>query len=120
MLKTEPIVHDFLDKTTGSGQYVVADPTTFAAVIIDPFLDYDPASGKITTESAEAVFDLVVDNGYKIEMILETHAHADLMTGASYLQQSLSQECDQKAAICIGSRIRQVQEIFGARYNIPA
>ncbi|KAL1581772.1 hypothetical protein WHR41_09553 [Cladosporium halotolerans] len=116
----EPIVHDFFDKTTGSWQYVVADPAKSAAVIIDPVLDYDPAIGKISTKSADVLFNLVVDKGYKIDMILETHAHADHMTAASYLQQRLSQECGQKPAICIGCRIKQVQEMFGARYNIPA
>lgn len=114
------MVHDFFDKTTGSWQYVVADPAKSAAVIIDPVLDYDPANGKISTKSADVLFNLFVDKGYKIDMILETHAHADHMTAASYLQQRLSQECGQKPAICIGCRIKQVQEMFVARYNIPA
>jgi glyoxylase-like metal-dependent hydrolase (beta-lactamase superfamily II) len=118
--KAEPTVHDFFDKTTGSWQYVVADPATSTAVIIDPVLDYDPASGKISTRSADALFDLIVDNDYRVDMILETHAHADHLTAASYLKQRLSQECDRKAIICIGSRIRRVQKMFGARYNIPA
>ncbi|KAK5400777.1 hypothetical protein LTR06_011269 [Exophiala xenobiotica] len=116
----EPVIHDQFDKKTGSWQYVVADPTSQSAVIIDPVLDYDSPTGTISTTNADQLLLLVKDNGYRVDMILETHAHADHMTAASYLQKRLSEEQGiDRPLIGIGKRIRQVQEMFGERYGIP-
>lgn len=115
----DPTVHHAFDKVTGTWQYVVADPATSTAVIIDPVLNFDPASGKVSTESADALLGIVNGQGYKVDMILETHAHADHMTAASYLQHQLGQQQDRKTSICIGKRIKQVQDLFAERYNIP-
>lgn len=113
-------MHNFFDKVTGSWQYVVADPATSIAAIIDPVLNFDPLTGTISTESADALMQVVNDSGYKVDLILETHAHADHMTAAAYLQHRLSREHGRWARICIGCRITQVQQLFGERYNIPA
>ncbi|KAL1582002.1 hypothetical protein WHR41_09305 [Cladosporium halotolerans] len=77
-------------------------------------------TGKISTESADALMQVVNDSGYKVDLILETYAHADHITAASYLQHRLSREHGRRARICIGSRITQVQKMFGECHNIPA
>jgi len=106
---------------TGTWQYVVADPLTKKAIIIDSVLDYDPATPKISTSTADAILSLVAQNGYHVDKIVETHAHADHLTAASYLQNRLSrQQGGSKPAIGIGKRIRQVQELFAQRYGIAA
>jgi len=106
---------------TGSWQYVVADPSSHSAVIIDPVLDYDPATGTVSTSNADQLLSLVKEKGYRIDMILETHAHADHMTAASYLQKRLSEvQGIDKPLIGIGKRIAQVQKLFGEWYGIPA
>ncbi|EXJ73571.1 uncharacterized protein A1O5_03332 [Cladophialophora psammophila CBS 110553] len=116
----EPIVHDVFETKTGTWQYVVADPSTLTAVIIDPVLDYDPATQVVTTQSADALISLVKEKGYTVDMILETHAHADHLTAASYLQNHLAQEQDQIPIIGIGKRIGAVQKLFAERYGVPA
>lgn len=117
----EAVIHDQYDQKTGSWQYVVADPSSRSAVIIDPVLDFDSATGTISTTNADQLLSLVKNHGYHVDMILETHAHADHMTAASYLQKRLSEEQGiDKPFIGIGKRITQVQEMFGQRYGVPA
>jgi glyoxylase-like metal-dependent hydrolase (beta-lactamase superfamily II) len=116
----EPIIHDLFESRTGTWQYVVADPSTSTAVIIDPVLDYDPATQVVTTQSADSLISFVREKGYKVDWILETHAHADHLTAASYLQNRLAQEQGSRPPIGIGKRIKQVQKLFGQRYGIPA
>ncbi|KAE8149499.1 beta-lactamase-like protein [Aspergillus avenaceus] len=115
----EPTIHAVFETKTGTWQYVVADPSTSAAVIIDPVLDYDPATQSITTTSADSLLALVKGKGFMVEAILETHAHADHLTAASYLQDRLAQDQGKKPFIGIGKRIRQVQTLFGERYLVP-
>lgn len=116
----EPTIHAIFEENTSTWQYIVSDPASSAAVIIDPVLDYDRATQTITTDSADALLQKVRDCGYKIEMILETHAHADHLTAASYLQNRLAHlQHGQKPPIGIGKRIVQVQNLFGARYGVP-
>lgn len=98
---------------------MVVDPASRKAVIIDSVLDYDPASQVISTQTADSLLSLIVEKDYKIERILETHAHADHLTAASYLQSRLEKSQGYKPPICIGKRITQVQELFGKRYGVP-
>jgi glyoxylase-like metal-dependent hydrolase (beta-lactamase superfamily II) len=114
----EPTIHDIFETKTGTWQYIVADPSTSTAVIIDPVLDYDPVTQAITTESADALLSLVKEKGYKIDKVLETHAHADHLTAASYLQSRLTEEQGHKPSIGIGKRIGQVQKLFGQKYGV--
>ncbi|KFA72037.1 hypothetical protein S40288_02276 [Stachybotrys chartarum IBT 40288] len=114
----EPVVHELFEPVTGSWQYVVADPTTSSAVIIDPVLNYDAARSAISTESADTLIKLATEKDYKIEMILETHIHADHMTAASYIQTKLAKSRGHKPLIGIGSRIEDTQKLFGERYGI--
>lgn len=119
-MNTEPKIHDVFESVTGTWQYVVADPATSKAVIIDPVLDYNPTSQVITTKSAGFLLALIEENGYHVDRILETHAHADHLTAASYLQSRLAQLQGHKPLIGIGKRITQVQNLFGQRYGVPA
>ncbi|KAH0167180.1 putative metallo-beta-lactamase domain protein, partial [Aureobasidium melanogenum] len=116
----EPTIHTLYERRTGTWQYVVSDPSTKTAVIIDPVLDYDSTTQMITADTADSILSLVKEKGLHVERILETHVHADHITAASYLQHRLAQEQDHKPLICIGKRIVQVQELFGQRYQIPA
>lgn len=119
MTMTEPIIHACFEPNTSTWQYIVADPTTKAAVIIDPVLDFDPARSAVSTESADALLALASEKGYTIDRLLETHVHADHLTAAKYLQSRLSETAGaQKPEICIGRRIGQVQERFARRYGI--
>lgn len=117
----EPVIHHEFEIVTGTWQYIVADPSSGRAAIIDPVLDYEPASQLITTTTADSLLSLVKEKGYTVDWILETHAHADHLTAASYLQKRLTDEQGgHKPVIAIGARINQVQKLFGERYGIPA
>ncbi|KAL1865918.1 hypothetical protein Daus18300_007030 [Diaporthe australafricana] len=116
----QPIVHDIFESKTGTWQYVVADPNTSSAAIIDPVLDFDPTTQTLTTGSADTLLSLVRDKGYKVDLILETHAHADHLTAGSYLQSRLSQMQDNKPPIGIGKRIGGIQDLFSKKYGVPA
>lgn len=112
-----PVIHYLYESVTGTWQYIVADAETSCAGVIDPVLDFDPAKNRISTVSADRLLALIDQMGYKVDMILETHAHADHPTAASYLQATLSKRGN-RPNICIGGRIKQVQKVFGERYNI--
>ncbi|CAH0052052.1 unnamed protein product [Clonostachys solani] len=117
---SDPIIHDIFEDVTCTWQYVVADPVTSTAAIIDPVLDFDPISRAITTTSADKLLSLVRENGYQVSRILETHAHADHLTAASYLQKRLGEEQGGlQPSIGIGKRIGGVQKFFGTRYGVP-
>lgn len=115
---TEPDIHTHYEPKTGTWQYVVADPVTKEAVIIDSVLDYDPATSQLSTSSADKLFAQVKERGYTVTHILETHAHADHLTASRYLQNKLQQGSDRRPDVCIGRRIKDVQKLFGAWYGI--
>ncbi|KAJ5348475.1 uncharacterized protein N7506_001728 [Penicillium brevicompactum] len=119
-ISNEPVIHDVFDDVSGTWQYIVADPTTLTAVIIDPVLNFDPATQAITTRSADSLLALVKARNYKIDKILETHAHADHLSAASYLQTHIMKSQDHKPPICIGKRIEAVQKLFSQRYGVPS
>ncbi|KAF9249118.1 hypothetical protein DTO006G1_8721 [Penicillium roqueforti] len=98
---TEPVIHDVFEPTSGTWQYLIADPSTSTAVIIDPVLNYDPATQAVTTHAADSLLSLIKGKGYTIDKILETHAHADHLTASSYLQKRLAQDQNLKPPICI-------------------
>ena len=79
----------FFDEATNSVSYLVGDPVTGTAAIIDPVLGYDPASGRIDVEGAERVLATARDTGLSIEWILETHAHADHLSAADHLKRRI-------------------------------
>ena len=103
---SSPVVEMFFHKPTFTLSYVVKDPLSNCAVIIDAALDYDAAAARTSTRHADRILKYVVDNNLKVEWILETHAHADHISAAPYLREKTS------AKIAIGEGIREVQETF--------
>jgi len=106
-----PEITAFFDEATNSVSYLVADPETKVAAIIDAVLDFDPASGKVSTKSAEAILDVATRDGLRIEWILETHAHADHLSASAWLKERTG------ATIGIGAGIREVQRTFGSLFE---
>jgi glyoxylase-like metal-dependent hydrolase (beta-lactamase superfamily II) len=104
----------FFDPATKTVTYLVADPDTRRAAIIDSVLDYDPAAGRTATRSADAVIETARDRGVAVDYILETHVHADHLTAAPYLKRRLG------GAICIGDRVGAVQAVFRDIYGLGA
>jgi glyoxylase-like metal-dependent hydrolase (beta-lactamase superfamily II) len=107
-----PDVQAFHDTDTFTITYVVSDPATGVAAIIDPVLDYDPNSGRTSTASADAVLAYVNENKLRVAWILETHVHADHLSGAPYLREKVGG----KAAI--GDHVTNVQETFKGVFNL--
>jgi glyoxylase-like metal-dependent hydrolase (beta-lactamase superfamily II) len=102
----------FFDETTFTVSYVAADPGSAQAAIIDPVLDFDPASGRTSTASADKVVDFVRTNDLSVGWILETHVHADHLTAAPYLKEKLG------GRIAIGKNVAAVQDTFKSVFNI--
>jgi glyoxylase-like metal-dependent hydrolase (beta-lactamase superfamily II) len=117
-MSSNPTIHPLYESQTGTWQYIVADPSTRQAVIIDSVLDYNPSTRIISTQSADNLLSLISAQSYRISRILETHIHADHLTAASYLAHRLEQNQGTKPPICIGKRISQVQALFGKKYRI--
>jgi glyoxylase-like metal-dependent hydrolase (beta-lactamase superfamily II) len=106
-----PIVKGFFDEETFTASYVVADPETGIAAIVDSVLDFDQPSGRTSTASADAIIAHVRERGLSVEWLLETHAHADHLSAAPYLQDRLG------GRIAIGREILTVQKVFGEIFN---
>lgn len=102
-----PEVHGHWDATTGTWSYVVFDPSSRAAALIDPVLDFDPKSGRTSTASAEALLAIVAHQRLDVRWILETHAHADHLSAGAWLKR----HCP-SARLAIGSGITSVQATF--------
>jgi glyoxylase-like metal-dependent hydrolase (beta-lactamase superfamily II) len=107
-----PSVTAFFDEATFTVTYVVADPDSAHAAIVDPVLDYDPASGRTSTASADKVAAFVRDNDLSIDWVLETHVHADHLSAAPYLREKLG------GKVAIGKNVAAVQETFQGVFNI--
>ncbi len=104
-------IQSFFDPATFTVTHVVADPASARAAIIDSVLDYDPKSGRTRHDSADAVIAHVRAAGLQVDWLLETHAHADHLSAAPYLQRELG------GKIAIGAHIREVQEVFKGIFN---
>jgi glyoxylase-like metal-dependent hydrolase (beta-lactamase superfamily II) len=114
----QPKIDSIFEPKTSTWQYIVSDPETKDAVVIDSVLDYDPNTNTISNANAEKLLALISHQGYNIVAILETHAHADHLTASRYLQQSLQRRGKPKPPICIGKRITQVQHTFASKYGV--
>ena len=106
-----PHVKAFFDEPTFTASYVVHDPATKAAAIIDSVLDFNHPSGRTSFESADAMIAYVEAEGLEVEWLLETHAHADHLSAAPYLQEKLG------GKLAIGAEIVTVQNVFGKIFN---
>lgn len=106
-----PHVRSFFDEATFTVSHVVRDPSSKACAIIDSVLDYDAASARTSNASADALIDYVKSEGLEVQWLLETHAHADHLSAAPYLQERLGGQ------LAIGREILTVQEVFGKIFN---
>ncbi len=109
-----PQVKAFFDEPTYTISYVVSDPNTRACAIIDSVMDYDPASGRTSRASADAVIEYVRGHDLTVEWILETHVHADHVTAAPYLRRELGGKTG------IGRHVTTVQGVFSELFNSEA
>jgi glyoxylase-like metal-dependent hydrolase (beta-lactamase superfamily II) len=102
----QPRVQAFFDRATSTASYLVSDPATGQAAIVDPVLDFDPKAAKLSTGSADALLQAVADQGLFLAYVLETHAHADHLSAADYIRRRTGAE------VVIGAHIREVQKAF--------
>jgi len=106
-----PIIRAFFDEPTNTVSYLVADPATKEAAVIDPVLDYDHNTGEVDTRSVEAILQAADESDYKVVWTLETHAHADHLSGSPYIKAKTG------AKIGIGEHIKDAQRIFRPVFN---
>lgn len=111
-MTAKPAIEAFFDEPTFTVTYLVSDPATGRAAIVDPVRDYDHKSGKASTASADRVLATARERGLTIDWILETHAHADHLTAAPYLRTKTG------AKVAIGEHICRVQKIFKGVFNV--
>lgn len=107
-----PEVTGFYEKDTGSIQYVVADPATKKAAIIDAVWDFDPKHARTSTKSADEILAFVKERGLTVEWILDTHPHADHVMAAAYLKDALG------APQAIGDKVLEIAELWSGFYNM--
>jgi len=105
------IVESFFDEPTFTASYVVTDPATKACAIIDSVLDLDYAAGRTSHKAADRIVEYIHREGLTVELIMETHAHADHLSAAPYLKSKLG------GRIAIGAHITDVQKIFAQIFN---
>jgi glyoxylase-like metal-dependent hydrolase (beta-lactamase superfamily II) len=105
------VIRSFFDDDTFTVTHVISDPATSKAAIIDSVLDFDPASGRTSYTSADKVIDYIKSEDLEVEWLLETHAHADHLSAAPYLQEKLG------GTLAIGRHILTVQDVFGKIFN---
>jgi glyoxylase-like metal-dependent hydrolase (beta-lactamase superfamily II) len=103
----------FFDPATFTLTYVVYDPETRDAIIIDPVLDYDPGGSQTSTTSADQVSELVEQAALRVHLVLETHAHADHLSSAQILKRR------HESSVAIGDKIGLVQETFKGFFDLP-
>ena len=106
-----PEVTSFFDEPTNTASHVVRGPTSGRCAVIDSVLDYDAASGRTATKSADKLIAFIREQGLEVEWILETHVHADHLSAAPYIKEKLG------GALGIGENIRVVQDVFGKVFN---
>ena len=109
-----PRISAYFDETTNTASYLVSDEASGEAVIIDPVLDYDQRSGRVSTTSAGKILDDARSRGLKVVWVLETHAHADHLTAAAYIRAKTG------ARTAIGEHVGKVQSAFRTVFNIQS
>jgi glyoxylase-like metal-dependent hydrolase (beta-lactamase superfamily II) len=106
MPPSSPHIQAFFDTATGTVSYVLADTTSGQCAVIDPVLDFDPKSGTLTSGSSDRIIDYVRGQGWQVQWVVETHAHADHLSGAQHIRHHLGGQ------VAIGAHIRTVQKMF--------
>ncbi|MEG2817851.1 MAG: MBL fold metallo-hydrolase [Comamonas sp.] len=107
-------IQGFYDPATGTISYVLADPQARQAAVIDAVLDLDPKSGQLSTSSADRIAEYLRAQGWQLQWILETHAHADHLSAAQYLRHQLGGQ------VAMGERIRDVQRVFRSVFHFES
>jgi glyoxylase-like metal-dependent hydrolase (beta-lactamase superfamily II) len=110
-MNLKPQVRGFFDPDTNTISYVVKDPNSTSCAVVDSVMDIDYAAGRITYKHADRLIEFITSSSLKLEWIIETHVHADHLSGAPYLQQKLG------GKIGVGEQILVVQETFGKIFN---
>ena len=110
-LSTHPEVTGFFDPQSNTISYVAKDPNSKACAIVDAVMEFDQASGRLTYEGADQLIAYIQEQGLELEWIIETHVHADHLSGAPYIQEKLG------GKIGIGEHIKTVQDTFGKIFN---
>jgi glyoxylase-like metal-dependent hydrolase (beta-lactamase superfamily II) len=110
-LDKRPDVSAFFDAQSNTISYVIKDPDSTSCAIIDAVMQFDYAAGRLSYESADEIIDFITSNGLHLEWIIETHVHADHLSGAPYIQGQLG------GKIGIGEYIQEVQDTFGKVFN---
>ena len=110
-MSAHPTVTPFFDARSNTISYVVQDPGSTACAIIDAVMDIDYAAGALNFEGADKIIDHIRQNGLNLEWIIETHVHADHLSGAPYIQEKLG------GKIGIGAKITEIQDTFGKVFN---
>ena len=110
-LDKRPDVSAFFDAQSNTISYVIKDPDSTSCAIIDAVMQFDYATGRLSYESADEIIDFITSNGLHLEWIIETHVHADHLSGAPYIQGQLG------GKIGIGEYIQEVQDTFGKVFN---
>lgn len=110
----KPTVQSYFDTQTCTATHIVFDTPGGHAAVIDPVLNYEPKSGRTTTRSADQVLEFLAANDLTLQWLLETHAHADHLSGARYLQEKAGGQ------IAIGEKITEVQKVFKNLFNLEA
>jgi glyoxylase-like metal-dependent hydrolase (beta-lactamase superfamily II) len=106
-----PEVTSFFDEATNTASHIVRDPATRCCAVVDSVLDYDAASGRTATASADELVAFIQEGGLEVEWILETHVHADHLSAAPYIKERLG------GVLGIGENVRLVQNVFGKVFN---
>ncbi len=110
-MSVKPEVKGFYDKDTATISYVVKDPASTKCAVIDSVMDFDYASGRISYRAADELIAYVQEKGLEVEWLIETHAHADHLSAAPYIQAKLG------GKLGIGEHITTVQDVFGKVFN---
>lgn len=110
----KPVVRAFFDVATCTASYVIHDPVSLAAAIIDPVLDFDAPACRYSSTSAQTIAAYIESEGLSTDWLLETHAHADHLTAAPFLQARVG------GTLAVGRAITSVQQIFGDLFNAGA
>lgn len=110
-LASKPEVTGFFDAQSNTISYVVRDPASDACAVIDPVMEFDQSAGRLTFDGADAIIAFIRDNGLALDWIIETHVHADHLSGAPYIQEKLG------GRIGIGEHVQTVQDTFGKIFN---
>lgn len=104
-------IQAFFDEATNTITYLVSDPATHVAAIIDPVLDYEPHAARLTTESIDAIIEVANARGLDVQWVLDTHAHADHLSAADHVRRKAG------AKLGIGANITKVQKVFRPMFH---